>query len=96
MTLDTMTMTMGVPSNPRVLWVLLRQQAEVSTSDVFVGSLAMPDCSCCMLLPAHLLNHMLIGDAGFRHVLRFSLGLWVGPYSCAACACTGTPRCFRP
>ncbi|XP_048869022.1 G-protein coupled receptor 4-like isoform X2 [Brienomyrus brachyistius] len=75
MTLDIMTMTMGVPSNLRVLWVLLRQQADVSTSDVFVGSLAALDCSYCMLLPAHLLNRMLIGHAAFSCALRFSLGL---------------------
>ncbi|XP_035260140.1 somatostatin receptor type 5-like [Anguilla anguilla] len=85
---EILTVALGLPANLRVLWALLKSQVDASTSNVFTGSLAALDVVYLAMVPAHVANHLLLGDAGLQRSLLFFFGLnEIGSPLLLSCVC---------
>ncbi|KAJ8371588.1 hypothetical protein AAFF_G00307000 [Aldrovandia affinis] len=85
---EILTVALGLPANLRVLWALLRSQVDPSTSNVFIGSLAALDVVFLLMVPAHVVNYLLLDHPVLDRSLLFFFGLnEIGSPLFLSCVC---------
>ncbi|XP_041093731.1 chemokine XC receptor 1-like [Polyodon spathula] len=60
MAMEILTDFLGLPANVRVLWILLRRQTALSSSDVFILNLAVMDALFCLNSPISFSNYFFL------------------------------------
>ncbi|XP_026098329.1 proteinase-activated receptor 3-like [Carassius auratus] len=69
-------MFLGIPTNIMVLWLIRKNKGNSSTSDIFIGHLAMLDTFFCLVPPLELANiFYLTTSSSTWYVLRFFYGI---------------------
>ncbi|XP_059396908.1 proteinase-activated receptor 3-like [Carassius carassius] len=69
-------MFLGIPTNIMVLWLIRKNKGNLSTSDIFIGHLAMLDTFFCLVPPLELANiFYLTTSSSTWYVLRFFYGI---------------------
>ncbi|XP_018595817.2 proteinase-activated receptor 3-like [Scleropages formosus] len=73
--LQFVNMFLGIPGNVMVLWLLLRNKRDSSTSDIFILHLAILDTLFCLIPPLELVNIVYVTTSSTWYVLRFFYGI---------------------
>ncbi|KAL4609454.1 uracil nucleotide/cysteinyl leukotriene receptor-like [Arapaima gigas] len=73
--LQFVNMFLGIPSNIMVLWLLLKNKRDSSTSDIFILHLAILDTTFCLIPPLELVSIVYITNSSTWYVLRFFYGM---------------------
>ncbi|XP_053474498.1 proteinase-activated receptor 3-like [Ictalurus furcatus] len=73
--MQIINMSMGIPANLIVLWLIHRNRSDSSTSDIFVWHLAVLDTFFCLILPLELANLLYLTTSSTCYILRFFYGI---------------------
>ncbi|XP_036385874.1 uracil nucleotide/cysteinyl leukotriene receptor [Megalops cyprinoides] len=73
--LQFINMFLGIPANLMVLWLLHKNKADSSTSDIFIMHLAILDTFFCLIPPLELANIVYLTTSSTWYVLRFFYGV---------------------
>nr|XP_009300337.1 hydroxycarboxylic acid receptor 2-like [Danio rerio]XP_017211891.1 hydroxycarboxylic acid receptor 2-like [Danio rerio] len=73
--LQFINMFLGVPANLMVLWLILRNRRDSSSSNIFMVQLAVLDAGFCLIPPLELVNIVYWSSSHMWFVLRFFYGV---------------------
>ncbi|XP_023674366.2 hydroxycarboxylic acid receptor 2-like [Paramormyrops kingsleyae] len=85
--LQFVNMFLGIPANLMVLWLLHKNKADSSTSDIFTWHLAVLDTLFCLILPLELANITYLTSSSPWYVLRFFYGIKDSSSLFLSCIC---------
>ncbi|XP_051544821.1 proteinase-activated receptor 3-like [Myxocyprinus asiaticus] len=73
--LQFINMSLGIPANIIVLWLIHKNKGDSSTSDIFIVQLAVLDTFFCLIPPLELANIVFLTTDSTWYVLRFIYGV---------------------
>ncbi|KAL2100406.1 hypothetical protein ACEWY4_004800 [Coilia grayii] len=73
--LQFINLSLGVPANMMVLWLIHRSKGDSSTSDIFILQLAVLDILFCLMPPLELVNLMYVAAGNVWATLSFFYGV---------------------
>ncbi|KAK6471565.1 chemokine XC receptor 1-like isoform X5 [Huso huso] len=88
MTIEILTAILGLPANVAVLWILLRKQTTLSSSEVFIMNLAVMDVLFCLNVPLDISNYYFLKNTILSQVsyVFFNFNLTGSPlFLCCIC-----------
>ncbi|KAK6471564.1 chemokine XC receptor 1-like isoform X5 [Huso huso] len=69
--IEILTAILGLPANVAVLWILLRKQITLSSSEVFIMNMAVMDALFCLNAPLDISNYYFLGNPIIYSVTHF-------------------------
>uniref|UniRef100_W5N9V4 G-protein coupled receptors family 1 profile domain-containing protein n=1 Tax=Lepisosteus oculatus TaxID=7918 RepID=W5N9V4_LEPOC len=84
---QAINIVLGLQINLMVLWLLHRNKASFSTSDIFILNLAILDTFFCLMSPVDLLNRLLLNHATVWQVQSVAYGIKDGSPLLLTCIC---------
>uniref|UniRef100_W5NLA4 G-protein coupled receptors family 1 profile domain-containing protein n=1 Tax=Lepisosteus oculatus TaxID=7918 RepID=W5NLA4_LEPOC len=72
---EVITAILGLPANAKVLWIILKNKADSSTSDIFTANLALMDILFCSMIALEILNTHFLNQPNISQGLYFFMGL---------------------
>ncbi|XP_061685873.1 G-protein coupled receptor 4-like [Syngnathoides biaculeatus] len=80
-------LAVGAPCNGLVIWQIAAKKGDACTSDAFILNLAVLDAFFCLMVPAELLNTLLLDDGRIWYLQRFSYGVKDAGVLFLVCVC---------